>query len=111
MPRSRYPALWIMFFMIAAFGWLLNFEVVNFHLAGMVDSAEACLMACLALALATRSWKALPLLGAIGGLAKETLVPLAFLFAFGWASGLLHAAVRPFTSWVAASLPDTAHMP
>ena len=149
MPRSRHPALWIMFFMIAAFCWLLNFEVANFHLAGMVDSAEACLMACLALALATRSWKALPLLGAIGGLAKETLAPLAFLFAFGWvwreprkpwlalaalgaagltvvvllrsviegrlvtplqmagdelaidgASGLLRAAVGPFTAWV-----------
>ena len=70
--------------LVAAFAWLLNFQVANFYLAGIVDSAEACLMMALALVLRRRMWNLLPLLGAIGGVAKETAVPLALLFAWGW---------------------------
>ena len=69
---------------VAALAWLLNFVVANFLLAGMVDSAEALLMIGLMLALQRQSGIALPVLGAIGGLAKETFVPLAVLVACGW---------------------------
>lgn len=70
--------------LIAAFSYMLNFDVANWQLAGLVDSAEAFLMACLVLVLLKRSWNALPVLGILGGLAKETFVPIAFLFACGW---------------------------
>jgi hypothetical protein len=70
--------------LIAAFSYLLNFDVANLQLAGLVDSAEGFLMVCLVLVLLKRSWNALPALGILGGLAKETFVPIAFLFACGW---------------------------
>jgi hypothetical protein len=70
--------------LIAAFSYLLNFDVANLQLAGLVDSAEGFLMACLVLVLLKRSWNALPVLGILGGLAKESFVPFAFLFACGW---------------------------
>jgi hypothetical protein len=70
--------------LVAAFAWLLNFIVTNFLLAGMVDSAEAMLMIAVLFALQRQSWIWLPILGAIGGLAKETFVPLAVLVACGW---------------------------
>ncbi len=70
--------------LIAAFCYLLNFEIANFQLAGMVDAGEAFLMVCLALVLQRRAWNVLPVLGVLGALAKETFVPIAFLFACGW---------------------------
>jgi hypothetical protein len=70
--------------LIAALAYLLNFNVANSHLAGLVDSAEAFPMACLFLLLQRRWWKLLPLLGPLGALGKETFVPLALLFACGW---------------------------
>ena len=70
--------------LVAALAWLLNFVVTNFLLAGMVDSADAMLMTAVLLALQRESWISLPILGAIGGLAKETFVPLAVLVACGW---------------------------
>ena len=70
--------------LMAALCYLLNFEVANFQLAGLVDSAEAFLMACLMLLLLQKWWNVLPVLGLAGGLAKETFVPVALLFACGW---------------------------
>jgi hypothetical protein len=71
--------------LLAAFCYLLNFQVANFQLAGMVDAGEAFLFVCLLFALQRRQWNALPVLGVLGALAKETFVPVAFLFAIGWA--------------------------
>src|SRR5258708_7170011 len=70
--------------LMAAFVYLLNYTVSNEQLSGGVDSVEAFLMVCLMLALRQRSWNALPVLGVLGGLGKETFLPLAFLFACGW---------------------------
>jgi hypothetical protein len=70
--------------LIAAFCYLLNFQVANFQLAGTVDAGEAFLFICLLLALQRRSWNALLVLGVLGAMAKETFVPVAVLFACGW---------------------------
>jgi hypothetical protein len=70
--------------LIAAFCYLLNFQVANFQLAGSVDAGEGFFFICLLLALQRRSWIALPVLGVLGALAKETFVPVAFLFGCGW---------------------------
>ena len=68
----------------AAFAYLLNFLVSNFHLSGLVDSAEAFLFALLTWALLSRKWMLLPIIGLFMGLAKETSVPIAFVFAATW---------------------------
>lgn len=68
----------------AAFAYLLNFIVPNFHLSGLVDSAEAFLFALLTWALISRNWILLPVIGLLMGLAKETSVPIAFVFAATW---------------------------
>lgn len=70
--------------LIAALCYLLNFQVANFQLVGTVDAGEAFLFTCLLLALQRRSWHALPILGVLGALTKETFVPVAFLFGCGW---------------------------
>lgn len=70
--------------MLAAFCYLLNFNIVNAQLAGLVDSADGFLILCLILFLQRKWWNALPILGVVGGLAKETWVPVAVLFAGGW---------------------------
>jgi len=68
----------------AAFAYLLNFLVSNFHLSGLVDSAEAFLFALLTGTLISRKWILLPVIGLLMGLAKETSVPIAFVFAATW---------------------------
>jgi hypothetical protein len=70
--------------LLAAALFLLNFNVVNFHLSGMVDAAEGCLMLAVVAALAARREWLLPLLGVLGGLAKETFVPLSAVLAGAW---------------------------
>jgi hypothetical protein len=70
--------------LLGALVYLLNFSVANFHLAGLVDSAEAILFAALALTLTLRRWEPFPVWCAVGAAAKETFLPLAVVFAFGW---------------------------
>jgi hypothetical protein len=71
--------------------WLLapllyagTFGVPNGMLAGLVDASEATVLTLLALALLDRRWWALPLLGVLGGLAKETFMPLSAAMAGAW---------------------------
>ena len=68
----------------AAFAYLLNFTVSNYHLSGMVDSADAFWFVLLTWTLLTRRWWALPLIGLGAGLSKETFLPVAFVFATVW---------------------------
>ncbi len=63
---------------------LLNFDVANFQLSGLVDSAEGCAMIGLVWLLWRNRWRLLPWLGILGTLAKETFLPMALLFAFTW---------------------------
>lgn len=64
--------------------YLLNFTITNGQLAGLVDSAEGCLMLVLIWAMLSRRWWLLPILGVLGALAKETFVPLSGVFALAW---------------------------
>jgi hypothetical protein len=64
--------------------YLLTFGVANYHLAGLVDTGEACVMTALVWCLHRGYWFSLPLLGVVGALAKETFVPFSFAFAAGW---------------------------
>jgi len=68
----------------AALLYLLNFNVPNYHLAGLVDSFEAMLMPLLALLLLAELWVLFPLLSVVGTAGKESFLPLAVAFAGGW---------------------------
>jgi hypothetical protein len=64
--------------------YLLNWVVPNSILAGLIDSSEAFLMLSVTAALFAGKWWCLPLLGILGGLAKESFVVLSAAFAAGW---------------------------
>ncbi len=64
--------------------FLGHFNISNFYLSGLVDSSEVFLMIVLAWSLLNNLWAPLPLIGFLGGLAKETFVPLSGAFAAGW---------------------------
>jgi hypothetical protein len=64
--------------------YLLSFNIPNQQLSGLIDSGEACFMAALVWTLFAGRWYLLPLWGILGGFAKETFVPFAFVFALTW---------------------------
>ena len=64
--------------------YLLNYVVPNLWLSGMVDSAEACLLLAVMLALFRRKWWLLPLIGVAGGLAKQSFLPFSVIFTTTW---------------------------
>jgi hypothetical protein len=69
---------------VAAFAYLLNFSVANYHLSGMVDSADAFWFVLMTWALLSRKWVLLPAIGLVAGLTKETFIPMGFVFAGTW---------------------------
>jgi len=70
--------------MVAAFAYLLNFAVSNYHLSGLVDSADAFLFAWLTFALISEKWALLPVIGLVAGFSKETFIPIGLVFAATW---------------------------
>lgn len=68
--------------LLSALFYLLNYNISNAQLSGLVDSAEGCMVLAVILALVTGRWALLLPLGIIGSLAKETFVPLAGSLAF-----------------------------
>ena len=70
--------------LLAALAYLADFAVSNLQLSALVDSAECFLMICVFMACLQRRWVLLPAIGILGALAKETILPLAFLFLLGW---------------------------
>ncbi len=64
--------------------FLLNFAVVNLWLSAMVDSAEGCLMTAVTWSLLSGRWWLLPLLGILGGMAKQSFLPFSVLFVTVW---------------------------
>jgi len=70
--------------LLAGLIYLANFAIANFNLSGYVDSSVNCVLLLMALALMHDRWSFLPLLGILGGLSKETFVPLSVVFAFAW---------------------------
>jgi hypothetical protein len=73
--------------------YLLSFGVANYHLAGLVDTGEAFAFMALVWCLRRERWLALPMLGIVGALAKETFVPLSLAFVAGWIAVDWHRAV------------------
>jgi hypothetical protein len=63
--------------LLSALFYLLNFNISNLQLSGLVDSAEGCMILAVILSLVTGRWALLLPLGIVGGLAKETFVLLA----------------------------------
>jgi hypothetical protein len=64
--------------------FLLNFVVSNFWLSGMVDSSEGCLLLAVAWCLFSGRWWALPFLGVLCAMAKQSTMPFAVVFAAVW---------------------------
>lgn len=74
--------------LIAALLFLVQFNVSNFYLSGLVDSAEVFLMTLTAVTLRHRKWMFLPALAVAGAFARETTVLLIPMMAGGWFLGL-----------------------
>ena len=70
--------------LLGALLYLASFNVPNAHLAGLIDSGEACLMLTTAWVMVTARWFLLPILGILGALSKETFVPLSIVFCVTW---------------------------
>jgi hypothetical protein len=68
--------------LLSALFYLLNYNIANGQLSGLVDSAEGCMILAVIVSLVSGRWALLFPLGIIGGLAKETFVPLAGSLAF-----------------------------
>lgn len=92
--------------LLAAMLYLLNFDVVNLQLAGIIDAGESCLLLAVVWTLLARRWRLLPLWGIIGPLAKETFVPFsAVLMLVWWLSAERRAPDRyRKLGWVAAAM-------
>lgn len=63
---------------------LLNFNVANLQLAGLVDSAEMCLLMAVVATMIFRHWWILPFWGVLGALAKESFVPFSIIMVATW---------------------------
>jgi hypothetical protein len=70
--------------LLAATIYLLNFDVTNLMLAGLVDAGEGCFLMFVAWSLFKKRWWLLPLWGLFGALSKETFVPYSAIFATVW---------------------------
>jgi hypothetical protein len=64
--------------------YLLNFDIANVRLSGLVDSGEGCFLMLVAWTLLSGRWWLLPLWGVLGTLAKESFVPLSMAFGVTW---------------------------
>ncbi len=70
--------------LVAAFLYLSSFVVVNYHLVGMIDSAEAFFLTAVLLGLVRDRWWPVAILIAVGAAAKETIVPFGLCGAAVW---------------------------
>lgn len=63
---------------------LVNYATADLWLSGYVDTSEACLLMAVAALLLADTWWPLPLIGIAGGLAKQSFLPFATVFAVSW---------------------------
>src|SRR6266404_8026647 len=64
--------------------YLLNFAVPNLRLVGLVDAGEGLFLLAVICALFAERYWWLPLLGALGAMAKESFVPLSVVLMATW---------------------------
>lgn len=69
---------------LAALLYLSNFVIANLHLSGNVDSSVDFVLIAITWSLLSGRWWALPILGIVGALGKETFVPISFVFVVTW---------------------------
>jgi hypothetical protein len=87
--------------MLGATIYLLNFEVPNLRLAGLIDAGEGCFLMFVVWSLLEDRWRLLPLWGLLGALSKETFVPYAAVLVTVWwlVSSRHHAARLSRAAW------------
>jgi hypothetical protein len=64
--------------------YLLNFEIPNLRLAGLIDAGEGCFLLFLCWCLLKDRWWLLPLCGVLGVLSKESFVPYSTILVLTW---------------------------
>lgn len=91
--------------LLGALLFLLNFDIANGQLAGLVDSSECCFLLAVVATLLSRRWAWLPLWGALGALSKETFVVSSFAMALGWWGALCRKdGFKPAQAFFVAAL-------
>jgi uncharacterized membrane protein len=91
--------------------YLLSFAIPNLQLAGLIDSAESCLLLAVTWSLFTERWWLLPVWGVIGALAKETFVPFSLVFvACWWLAQMRESPARrtPAAWWIGLAVASIA---
>jgi hypothetical protein len=83
--------------------YLLNFDVPNLRLAGLIDAGEGCFLMFLVWAMFEERWWLLPLGGVLGALSKESFVPLSTVLVGTWwlVSSRRHGSRFSRAAWVA----------
>lgn len=84
--------------LLAALLFLLNFQVSNYVLSGMVDSLQSLALTAMAWFLLRRQWPWVLAAAVLGAAGKETTMALAVILAAGWA-----LATRRDYLWAAAT--------
>ena len=83
----RIGHLWVKNLAVGLLGatiYLLNFNVPNLRLAGLVDAGEGCFLVFLVWALFENHWWLLPIAGVLGALTKESFGPYSAVFVSTW---------------------------
>ena len=90
--------------LISALLFLLNFNVSNLYLSGLVDSAETFLVISVIVSIYYNKWFILPLIGVLGPLSKETFIVYSTLISGGWWLGRIQKSNYHWSKffWVAA---------
>lgn len=91
--------------LIASLLYLVNFAVPNLRLSGLVDSGEGFfLLALYWLLLDERFW-ILPVVAALGALAKESFIPFSIVFTAAWWMAVRKKLASPLgmALWIATS--------
>jgi uncharacterized membrane protein len=92
--------------LLAATIYLLNFDILNLQLAGIIDSGESCLLLAVVWTLLAGRWRLLPLWGILGPLAKETFVPFSCILMLVWWLSSERAGPQRYRKlgWIAATV-------
>ena len=70
--------------LVAALLYLLNFDIANYLLAGMVESVQTLTIAALAWFLLRRRWAWAAAAAAVGAMGKDVSLPISLAFLGGW---------------------------
>jgi len=88
--------------LVASLLYLLNFAVSNLRLVGLVDAGEGFFLLALLWALCERKQWALPVIGALGAMTKESFIPFSMAFTAAWWLAVRRGSRSPLRSaaWI-----------